>query len=219
MNLMTRHKALFLLLCIVIFLIIHNLYKLIYANRHFHLDSILSLNQDFINLLVVSSYFIVIIPLTLFISYKTLNFFIKNKFCNNKLVYAILLIMIGITVLLLISDYRKKELSKLINFEVTDIEYLEIDEKKVVISPKQGEELLELLGDYQVKRLRDRNWYHIYNNSQNHTYRVFIHLKNDKHIIFYFKENLLEFVNKDKRYEIINGPMDTEWFDRILNEE
>lgn len=215
---MTKRKIMYLLLFIVLLVMFHVLFIKYYDQIHFWLTSFLHWNDAFIIMIELILYLTIIILLSLFLSNIIMRNILKLDSVKRKRVLIIFSIAITIVVLIVVSDYRERDLSELIPFDIESKEPIQINEKIKTLTEEEGQAFINLLNQSDAKRITKRHYINMYNELWNgNNYRIVINSKGDTST-FYINEHLLHLENKNKYYKILNGPLDMEWFKEIENE-
>lgn len=212
----TRYKLLFLLSGILLTIIFVNIYEWIFIR--FHLNSLLPWDTTTSNVIIIFTCIMIII-LAFYLAYIIIKYFKNRTFAESKYFLFLLITIAAVSIFLVIYDYRVRDLSELINFEIDELSHVSIDFEEKFITKEEGEELLNFLSQYQVKRMRDRNWIELINDPTNFEKYIVDIFTNKDDIRFLISENLFEYIDKNKRYKIVNGPADLEWFNKLYNAE
>jgi hypothetical protein len=204
-----KSKGLYVLFFILLLLVHSYLYYLLYKNlAHFvpwHPHYI-------VDIIYVLLFFIVVIPVSAFLSEKFAIYSIKKGLGYDRYfkIFTTVIIMAPILLItfMIVDDYKEKDLDDVIRFNTTKVDYYIINDEKVTGETLHAEELKDFFSQYQVKKMKDREWDS--DVSKEKGVRITIY-SNGKPISANIYENRILFLNSGEYYTVLNGPIDVEW--------
>ncbi|MDN4608763.1 hypothetical protein [Sporosarcina highlanderae] len=108
-------------------------------------------------------------------------------------------------------DHREKGLDDLITYKSSKFKAMELNFSDSRMEDTEPvEELMEFLGRYRVKKMKDTEWDS--NVSGEKGFQVMIYLKGKTTGASIYENRLLSF-NHSSYYKVLNGPVDMEWID------
>ncbi|WP_047982462.1 hypothetical protein [Ornithinibacillus contaminans] len=209
---MNKSKGLFFIFFIFLLFISSYIYGLIYIK-------FIPWNYDFTDIIYVLLYFIAVIPLTAFVAEKLVKYSLRKGLDKDKTVKIFIPIMIAVPIILisiyLVDDYREKGLEDVISFNSSNIDYILVNDNLQTDSKEQADSLQEFLSQYQVKKMKNDEWNSDVSNEKG--FRITIH-SNDKPIGASIYENRLVSYNSGDYYKVVNGPIDMDWVEEMMEE-
>ena len=110
------------------------------------------------------------------------------------------------------SDYREKELNDVISYNSSEFKSMDFkfqgDESWKTNESENVEELIEFLGQYEVKKMRNSWWDG--DVSKEKGFDISIYSKDNRIMASIYENRLLFFGNGDA-YKVLNGPIDMDW--------
>lgn len=108
-------------------------------------------------------------------------------------------------------DHREKGLDELITYQDDKFKAMEFNFSDWRIEEKEPvEELLEFLGRYRVKKMKDSEWNGNVSGEKGFQFMVYMRGKSTGASIY---ENRILSFNKTSYYKVLNGPIDMEWIE------
>lgn len=206
---MVKNKSLFLLLFIGLIWISFYLYISIY-------DRFTPIYTHVNPVIAILMYVIVVLPLMGYLADKITRYLFSKGLGNGKnftiFVVAIIIVPMTLYIFQTIDDHREKSLDKIIQFNAKKVEYAEVDYEWYVDDVVELEALNELVGQYRIKKIEE----HAYDpvGSKEEGFDLVIH-KSGKPVWVSIYENVIMDKNKGYYYEVLDGPIDMEWFDKV----
>lgn len=107
-------------------------------------------------------------------------------------------------------DHREKGLDDLITYKASNFKTMEINFDWRTEEKEPVEELMEFLGQYRVKKMKDSEWDS--NVSGEKGFQLMIYSKGKTTGASIYENRILSF-NHTSYYKVLNGPIDMEWID------
>lgn len=128
--------------------------------------------------------------------------------------YGVLVLVIAISIASLyifnfINDNQKKYLDEVVSFEVEKFKSLEVNFYWKTDKKKDAQDLKELLSKYRVKKINSQETND--DISEKEGFAIVIY-SDEGTIIATIYEDQVNFVNDGHSYEVLNGPIDMNWF-------
>ncbi|MDV2580918.1 hypothetical protein [Alkalibacillus haloalkaliphilus] len=166
-------------------------------------------------LAIIFIYFIVIIPLTLYGTEKVLKYAISKGKALTLLLMATPVLIIS---LYFYNEYREKSLDQVISYDEDDIHALVFheghEEEWRTDEREHADKLNEFLSQYQVKRVRHRDWDSDVSNENG--FRITIYSDGRPILASVYEERMLDVGTGP--YKVVNGPIDIEWVENFIEE-
>lgn len=124
-------------------------------------------------------------------------------------------IMVILPSTLIFNHYKVKDLDDVINYKLAHFDYLMINHDLNTDKKEHAEEFKEFLGQYQVKKMKDREWDSDVSDETGFSITIY---SKGKPILASIYENRVVFYNKGNYYKVVNGPIDMDWVDKMYNE-
>ncbi|MHA6252475.1 hypothetical protein [Oceanobacillus sp. CAU 1775] len=212
---MNKSKALFWIFFTILFFI------------HFYIflfiaDRFLFWGTNFANIFFVFIFVIVVIPTTAFVAEWTTKFSMRIglKKKKNFIIFVSSLVILTASVLTITTynDYREKGLNEVIQFNKNNWEYIILGHDLRLDKEAHyafGESLEALLEQYTVKKMPDRDWNPDVSKENGFNFTVY---DNDNVIIASIYEHRINFLNDGNYYEVLDGPINMNWLDKMHEE-
>lgn len=123
----------------------------------------------------------------------------------------------AIPIIIMINIPKDKGLDEVINYNIENFDYLVINNELKTDKKEHAEELSELLGHYQVKKMKDRDWDS--DVSKENGFLITIYSNDEPILLASIYENRLVFYNDGEYYKVLNGPIDMGWLEKMYNKE
>ncbi|MFB1051452.1 hypothetical protein [Paraliobacillus sp. JSM ZJ581] len=115
----------------------------------------------------------------------------------------------------LINDYKEKNLGDVVNFNPSDLNYLDIDMEVHTNEKIYAEKLIEFISQYRVQKIRSKVWEREYSATKGFTF--IISKKNGDSVSFTIQQERLHYHSSDY-YKVLNGPINMDWLENFKNE-
>ncbi len=171
--------------------------------------------NDFTIIMTITLYCIIVIPLSGYLSNILTTFAVSKGLVTRQTMLIPIAVMIAIPVIFVVNDYKEKDLNEVISFNIDKVDYVQIDHRLRTDELEDAKTLSELLSQYRVKKMKDREWNS--DVSKEKGYTITIYPKDSNPIIASIYEDRLH-TNDGDYYEVVNGPIDMSWFDKLYDQ-
>ncbi|MDQ0350952.1 hypothetical protein J2R98_000755 [Alkalibacillus filiformis] len=166
-----------------------------------------------IGLATILIYFIVIIPLTLYVTEKLIKYATSKGKALTLLLMATPVLIIS---LYFYNEYREKSLDQVMNYNEDELHELVVHEGHEqewrTDEQEHAEAISEFLSQYQVKKMRNRDWDSDVSNEKG--FRITIYKEGSAIMTSIYEDRLLDVGTGP--YEVVNGPVDIGWIENYI---
>lgn len=124
-------------------------------------------------------------------------------------------VILAILIIITVNNYREKGLDDVISYDIANFNYLIINGDLKTDKKEYAKGLKKLLGQYRVKKMKDREWDSDVSKEKGVSITIYI---KDKPIMASIYEYRVVFYNDGDYYKVINGPINMDWVDKMYNE-
>lgn len=207
-----KAKGLFILFFIYLTCLDSYLYYLVYIN-------FINSSNHFINFFYILLYLLGLIPLTVFLAERLAVFALNKGLGRSKKINILIAVMILLPILLFslyrYNDYSEKKLDEVISMNTNNMDYVIINDEWISDNKEHIEALTVFLSQYDVKKMEDHEWDSDVSNERG--IRITIYSKGNP-VGASIYENRLLYYNSGDYYQVINGPIDMNWVEKMYKE-
>ncbi|WP_042222106.1 hypothetical protein [Oceanobacillus manasiensis] len=184
-------------------------------------DGFLSWYSSFFTIIFFVLYLLIIIPIAAFISEKLVILCLGNGLekSRNFKRFIVLLAVVPISLygLFLVNEYREKGLEEVMGSDVSNFDYLYFSNHEEfnywkTEERKAAEELFAFLSNYEVKKMKDAEWFSDVSGVEGFEVTIY---NNGKPQIAGVYEDRIHVYNGGDYYKVVNGPIDTAWVEKF----
>lgn len=125
-------------------------------------------------------------------------------------------VIIAIPIIIMINNPKEKGLDDVINYNIENVDYLAINNELKTDKKENIKDLSKLLSQYRVKKMKESDWDS--DVSKENGFFISIYSNGEPIILASIYENRLVLYNTGEYYEVLNGPIDMGWVDKVYSE-